>query len=331
MDEIAKLNIPQTSLNMRRYWDIRAWWKLYRFAKNLRIDLIRTYGLKADIIGRVVGKWLGIPVNITSVRNTDPWRKWYHVWLDRSTSWIPDLYLSNSEAGRQAVHRRERIPLSKILTIPNGIDVERFHPERVDVERVRSLRERFGITSSSRIIGTVANLCRVKEHKTIVDALPLIQTRVPSAKCLFVGVDLANGEVQRYVKERHCEQEVIFAGFQRDIPEWLALMDVFVLPSLWEGLPNAMLEAMAMRRPVIATPAGGVPEILAQDDTGLLIPPREPAALADAVISLLESPEKAARIADAGCQLIRTRYSIQTMVAQTEQLYERLILAKRAR
>lgn len=330
IEEIGNLGIPQASLNMRGYWDIRAWWKLYLFIKDQQIDLMRTYGLKADIIGRIVGKLAGIPINITSVRSTDPWRKWHHVWLDRSTSNLVDLYLSNSEAGRLAVHQRERIPLSKIITIPNGIDIERFDPTKINAGRVHSLREQFGLSSSTPVIGMVANLCQMKEHKTIIDALPRIQARFPRVKCLFVGADYLQGEIQRYVKEQHSEASVIFAGFQRDIPECLALLDIFLLPSLWEGLPTAMLEAMAIKRPVIATPVGGIPEILTDGETGLLIPTQHPDALANAVISLLESPDKAAALAEAGCHLIRTRCSIQTMAAQTEQLYERLILAKRA-
>lgn len=331
IEEVAKLGLPQTSLNMRGYWDIRAWWRFYRFIKNQQIDLMRTYGLKADIIGRIVGKFAGIPVNITSVRSTDPWRKWHHVGLDRGTSHLTDLYLSNSEAGRMAVHQREQIPLSKIITIPNGIDIERFDLAQIDTERVRSLREQFGLSPSTPVIGMVANLCQMKEHKTIVDALPRIQARFPQIKCLFIGTDYLRGEIQRHVKEQRCEASVIFAGFQRDIPECLALLDIFLLPSLWEGLPTAMLEAMAMKRPVIATPVGGIPEVLTHGETGLLIPTQHPNALADAVISLLKSPERAAALAEAGCHLIRTRYSIQTMVAHTEQLYERLILAKRAK
>ncbi|GAK51907.1 putative Glycosyl transferase, group 1 [Candidatus Moduliflexus flocculans] len=331
MDEIAKLqpHIPQTSFNMRGYWDIRAWWKLYHFAKDKRLDLMHTNGLKADIIGRCVGRLLGVPVNIASIHSTDPWRKWYHVWLDRYTSWMTDMYLANSEAGRLAMRRRERISLPKMMTISNGIDFERFDPDHIDGQRIQALREEFGILSTTKVLGMVANLCHMKEHKTLIDALPRIHARFPNAICVFVGIDRMHGEIQRYVNERGCEQSVIFAGFQKDIPEWLALMDIFLLPSLWEGLPNAMLEAMAMRRPVIATPVGDVPEILTHGETGLLIPTHNPDALADAVILLLKSPEIAFKIAEAGQRLIREKYSIQTMVAQTEQLYERLILAKR--
>ncbi|MCP4398068.1 MAG: glycosyltransferase [bacterium] len=327
-EKVSQLGIENTSLNMRGYWDATAWWKLYRFAQSKRFDLIRTYGLKADIIGRIVGKILGIPVNITSVRSTDPWRKWYHVLLDSLTAPFTDLYLSNSEAGRLAVCRREKIPASKTFTIPNGIDLKKYDPQHVDEERVNALKAEWGIRSTTKVIGIVANLCKMKGHNILVDALPHIQDKFPEIKCLFVGTDFLAGEIQQYVRQRACEQTVIFTGFQEDIPEILALMDIFVLPSQWEGLPTALLEAMAMKTPVIASSVGGIPELVEHEKSGILIPPDRSDALAKATILLLGHPEISRKMATCAYQQVEKYFSIHSMVSQTEIVYEQLITKK---
>ncbi|MBD3306530.1 glycosyltransferase [candidate division KSB3 bacterium] len=325
-DEAGKLGIPQTSLQMRGYWDLRAWWRFYHFARGKEFDLMRTYGLKADIIGRIVGKLLGIPVHITSVRSTDPWRRWYHVLLDVLTAGLTDLYLSNSEAGRLAVHQREKIPLSKIAVIPNGVDLVKFAPR--PSENASLQKTALGIPPNAPVIGSVANLCPMKGHTTIVDALPLIQDEFPEVRCLFVGMDFLQGAIQRYVRERQLEEAVMFTGFRTDIPRILSLFDVFLLPSLWEGLPNAMLEAMAMKLPVVASAVGDIPNVIEHQRTGFLIPPQNPHALAETVLGVLRHPEAASKIGHAGHDLIRRQFSLESVVTQTERLYDQLIERK---
>lgn len=331
-EEASQLGIENISLNMRGYGDLSAWWKFYRYAKDRRFDLIRTYGLKADIIGRLVGAALGIPVNITSVRSTDPWRKWYHVGLDSWTSGLTALYLSNSEAGRLAIHRRERIPLDKIVTIHNGLDLTPYRSASANAPAIQAqYRQVFGIAPTTRVLGIVANLGAMKGHTTLVDALPQILAQFPDVKCLFVGRDDVNGAIHRYVREKHLEQTVILTGLRSDIPELLTLFDIFLLPSLWEGFPTALLEAMAMKKPVVSTAVGGTPELIDSENTGVLIPPRDPEALADAVIGLLSHPDRARMMGEAAQARVQQDFSIQTMVTETEALYARLLLTARTR
>ncbi len=325
-EEASKSGIENTSLNMRGYWDLAAWWKLYCFAKNKRIDLIRTYGLKAHIIGRIVGKWLNIPVNITSVRNTDPWRKWYHTLLDRLTSGWTDLYISNSEAGRVATHRRERIPLSKIITIPNGIDLSDYEPYNTNAHQINvEYRQQFDIAPHAPILGTIANLREQKGHKTIVDAFLLIQEKISDVKCLFVGDDLLGGEIHRYIQDRQLEHAFILTGLRQDIPQLLTMFDAFILPSLWEGIPRAILEAMAMKKPVVTTAVGGIPEVVEPGRTGVFIPPNDPQILADTLVSLLNDPKRLSDMGQAGYERIQQFFSLDAVVASTENVYDCLM------
>jgi glycosyltransferase involved in cell wall biosynthesis len=330
-DEAAKLQIENLSLNMRGYWDVSAWWKLYRYARRKRFDLICTYGLKGHLIGRIVGRLAGIPANITSVQSTDPWRKWYHALLDYLTSGLTDLYLSNSEAGRQATHRRERIPWSKIVTIPNGVELSRCTPRTwQQPEAAAAYRRELGLTPTDRIVGIVASLRRMKGHATLVDALPRILQDAPDVKCLFVGGAFVKepayeAELREYVRARGLAEHVIFTGFRQDVPELVSLFDVFVLPSLWEGLPSSILEAMALKKPVVATPVGGIPELVEPRVTGLLIPPNDPTALAEAVLTVLNDPARAAQMGQAGYDRIRTHFTLASVVTRTEAVYDHLL------
>jgi glycosyltransferase involved in cell wall biosynthesis len=330
-EKLTEMNVVNTCLNMRGYWDLTAWWKLYAFAKGKQIDLIRTYGLKAHLIGRIVGKILGIPVNITSVRSTDPWRKWYHVLLDFLTSGLTDLYIANSEAGRKITHQRERIPLSKIVTIPNGIDMTKYLFQASDGHKLAAAyKQRFGIAREDRVIGIVANFRKMKGHQTIVDALSRIQAEILNIKCLFVGDEFVNEksykqELYKYVQETQLEHTIIFTGTQEDIPGILSVFDLFLLPSLWEGFPTSILEAMAMKKPVIASAVGGIPEIIVPDKTGILIPPQNPDALADAILFLLNNPDIASKMGEAGYERVRRCFTLESVVAQTETIYDQLM------
>ena len=331
-EEAARLQLDTVSFGMRGYWDLAAWWKFYRFAKGKQFDLVRTYGLKGHIVGRIVGKlFLKIPVNITTIHSTDPWRTWYHALLDRLTAPLVDLHISNSEAGRLAAHRRERVPLEKIITIPNGVNFADYAPYLAERQAFSAkCRAEFGIPADAPVIGIVANLRKMKGHVTIVDALPQMLARAPHLKCLFIGEDLMGGEIQRYIHARGLEQAIILTGDRRDVPALLAALDVFLLPSLWEGLPTSIVEAMAMQTPVVASSVGGIPELVEHGVTGYLIPPQHPAALAEAVTHLLAHPELARQFGRAGYDRARRDFSMDAVVAKTEAAYDRL-LAQRGR
>ena len=138
------------------------------------------------------------------------------------------------------------------------------------------------------------------------------------------------GEIQRYIHARRLEEAIILTGDRRDVPALLAALDVFLLPSLWEGLPTSIVEAMAMQTPVVASSVGGIPELVEHGVTGYLIPPQNPAALADAVTHLLAHPDLARQFGRAGYDRARRDFSMDAVVAKTEAAYDRL-LAQRGR
>ena len=270
-------------------------------------------------------------MNISSIRNVDPWRTWFHARLDELTSGLTDLYISNSEAGRQATHRREHIPLPKIITIPNGIDVTAFRKtaEFSGPDKLREYKHALGMSDSDRVIGIVANLRPQKGHDKIIAALPAILAEFPHTKCLFIGRnDFPDNNIHQLVQKKQLEQTIIFTGIRKDIARLLSICELFMLPSLWEGFPTVVIEAMAMGLPIIATPVGDIPDIVVPQQTGILISPKNPNVLVETVLELLKNPEKAQKMGQAGYERVRQHFSIEAMVRQTEEVYDRLLEQK---
>jgi len=194
------------------------------------------------------------------------------------------------------------------------------------------LRERFGIAADDPVIGIVAHILPHKGYDDLVEALALVARQVPAVRCLVIGEaprrrylrDLLDLAKRRAVRER-----LIVVGPQEDVPRFLASMDLFVLPSHTEGLPLTVLEAMAAGKPVVGTTVGGIPEAVRHGETGLLVPPREPGRLAEAVIAVLKDPVLAASMGDAGRARTQEVFSLANESQQTCAVYNKIMGARR--
>lgn len=210
----------------------------------------------------------------------------------------------------------------KYVTIHNGIDPDRFTAGR------RLTGSELGLQEKLPVIGTV---CRLSEPEKGLTVLLQAMARLaepsgsPGCQLIIVGEGPSSKRLRDLGEELGVAPWVRFVGARRDVADLLPLTDVFVLPSLSEGFGIAIVEAMAAGRPVVATAVGGIPEIVLQGETGLLVPPGDPGALAGAVRQLLEQPDRAAAMGAKGRQRARERFSIATVVRRHEDLYETLI------
>jgi glycosyltransferase involved in cell wall biosynthesis len=189
----------------------------------------------------------------------------------------------------------------------------------VAVPAARGARHRW----ESAVVGEVARLCAVKGQRELIEAL----AHVPDARVVLVGSDLERGGAYERELERHAERlgvrdRVIFAGRRSDAVDVIGALDVLALPSWTEGLPLVVLEAMARRRAVVATPVGGTPELVVDGETGLLVPPRDPHALADALRRLLADADLRRRLGDAGYARVRDHFSADTMTRRILAIYD---------
>jgi len=263
---------------------------LWRLLRSNRYDILHLYGLKANFLGRILGRLSGYKRIVGGLRSESPSdiKKCWTLWLDRLTFGLSLGYVSNSQAAIDflSAHGYAR---RKFWLIHNGIDIQPFYG-RSEVEK-EAIKRKYGLLPGKLIITCVANLRLPKGHKYLIQALHELKDEDADFLALLIGDGPLRGELEELVRELDLEEQICFLGSKdrEEIPRILAVTDIFVLPSLWEGLPTAIIEAMAAGCPVVATAVGGTSEVVADGETGLLVPPRDPDALAKGMKLLLQS------------------------------------------
>jgi len=323
-DEIRGLGIPVIDLGMTAKWRLDAFWRLYRLLRRERPTILHTWMFHANVPGRVLGRLAGVPIIIT-------WRHSINIggalreFINRWTAQLDDRIVATCELVRQVEIERARVSSDKVITIYNGIDVQGYSASPLAAARVR---QTFNVPADALLMGTVGRLHRAKGLADLLAALAQVRERIPTVRLLLVGDGELRGELEAQTQSLGLSSVVTFAGIRADVPEILAALDIFVLPSLWEGMPLVLLEAMAASLPVVVTAVGGTPEVVVDGVTGLLVPPRDPAALAQAIIRLLRDPDLRRRMGRAGRRQIEQHFAIGETVRQVEALYEALLREK---
>lgn len=291
--------------------------RLTRWLRRHRIDVVHLYGLSANVIGRMAAHLAGVPAVIAAVRNTDDWRTWRHVTLDRATAVWVDRWISNSDAGRDRTIAREGVLPDGIVTVRNGVDVAHF-AGRDHTARAR-LRDRLGGSPAATVALCVANARLHKGHYDLLAAMTLLADL--NLDLWIIGEDHTRGDLGRTIASRGLGARVRLFGFQDDVVPYYSAADLLVHASWWEGTPNVVLEAMAMGLPVVATAVGDVPLIVEDGVTGVLAPPRAPAQLAGVLRRLVGHPDLAASMGRAGRRRAETEFSLARMVERIEATY----------
>jgi glycosyltransferase involved in cell wall biosynthesis len=243
-------------------------------------------------------------------------------WPTRRLYQSPDAIITTGQAIKDLIVERVRVPAAKIFSIPTGVPLDRFYP-RPTGNRAGYLPE---WPQADCIIGSVAVLRSWKGHLYLVEALAKVLQAGEKASLVLVGEGPYRVVIQAKVAELNLGDFIYFAGYQDNVPEWLALMDLVVLASYAnEGVPQSLLQAMAMARPVIGTNCGGIPEIVITGSNGLLVPPKDSEALAQALLSLIRDPAARDNFGSHGLALVREHYSLEQMAFATENVYAGII------
>lgn len=306
-----------------------------KFAGDLRqhrIQILHTYSFYPNVFAIPAARLAGVPVIVASIRDTG------ELWtpLQRRAQKImcrlANRIVVNAEAIKQQLIA-EGYPQEQITVIPNGIVCSRFQRNG----RGAALRQELGLPLHVPLVAVLSRLTRTKGLEYFLEAAAIVAARVPAARFLIVG-DVPKGsgdayrqELERYAFRLGLRQQVVFTGFRLDVPELLTEVSVSVLPSLSEGLSNVLLESMAAGAPVVATQVGGNSEAVKDGVTGLLVPPRDPAGLAEAICRFLENPRLASRFGQAGRQRVIEHFSLERMVQETDCLYQKLLNGSRLR
>jgi glycosyltransferase involved in cell wall biosynthesis len=217
---------------------------------------------------------------------------------------------------------RRGLSAKKLVVIDNGIDLTRFSQQKLN----GSLKRTFHFDQQATVVGTVGRLSAEKGHICLLEAARTVIDSFPEVRFLLVGDGPLRSELEEKVAQFNLTGKIVFAGRRKDIPDLLSILDIFVLPSSKEGLPMALLEAMAAHLPVVATPVGAISKVITHGDTGLLVQPANPNELADAILTLLENRQLADTIATNAQRKVHAAFSAKTMTSNYLDLYKRLLL-----
>jgi glycosyltransferase involved in cell wall biosynthesis len=291
---------------------------VYMLLKDFRVDLLQTHLIDADLIGCFASRLAGIPHYVTIHSYPFPDSK-RHCIRYKMMSLFNTRFICVSDTVKRYLISNAGIAPEKISVVYNGIDLGRFSIAGNEEQRSR-LRKSLGVRPGAKVVGNVSRLIKDKGHRHLLLAAPDILNAHPDTQFLIVGDGELRASLEELAVELGVAGHVIFAGARTDIPELLDLMDIFVFPTFTEAFGICVLEAMAMGRPIVATDDAAIPELIQDGEEGVLIPPGDPARIAQSVVSLMDKPAWAARLSNAAREKVRL-FSVEKMLARMEDLY----------
>lgn len=317
--------------------DLHVFWQLYRLMRRERFTIVHTHTAKPDLYGQMAARLAGVPIVMSTLHgfyfheHMPAKQRRFYVTLAKVGALCSDVILSQNPedivtAEREGICRPEKIKL-----LGNGIDVVRFNRKGVSEEAVAQKRLALGLPAEGPVVGFVGRLVKEKGLLELMEAARLVTAQMPSARFLLVGMvdkEKADAITPATAAAYGLGDHVVFAGHQEEMPEFYALMDLFVLPSHREGFPRSAMEAAAMGLPAVVTNIRGCRTVVEHGRNGLLVPLGDARALADAILYLLNRPEEARRLGQAGCQMAQEQFDERLVFEKVKAEYARLLAAK---
>ncbi|HUF49005.1 MAG TPA: glycosyltransferase [Vicinamibacterales bacterium] len=300
-------------------FDVEAGWHLARLIGDVKPDVVHAHdamGVALSAMALQMRHEVTPAPSLVDSRRTD-------LHLDRRafarfTHSRVDAYLAASEV----IHRLlldDGVPADRVTTVHDGVNVR-----AIDHVQATDIHAEFWLPHGAPVVGNAATLVRHKGHRYLVAAAALVVPKVPDARFLIIGDGDQRPALDKQIADLGLERHVVLAGHRADALALVKALDIFVSSSITESLGSAVLEAMACRRPVVGTRAGGIKDAIVDGETGLLVPPQDEQALASAIVSLLGDAGLRARLAEAGRQRVETTFSVERQVARTLEVYRRL-------
>jgi glycosyltransferase involved in cell wall biosynthesis len=303
--------------------DALAFYELFKLCRTEKFDIVHTHTSKGGLLGRIAARLAGVPIVIHTVHGfsfnelTPRLATSFFVFLERIASRFCDVMISVTDQHRAMAIEKKMARPDKIITIHNGIDLGQFE----GLPDAASIRRELGLERDATLIGTVGRLSSQKGQMYLLEAMPHVVREYPQARLVLVGDGPEEAEFKDLAVTLGVADHCRFMGFRRDVPKFLACLDIFVQPSPREGLSITLLEAMAAGRPVIATNITGNREVVEDGVNGVLCQPMDSMALANALIDLLENPEKARLLGARAREQVEQEFEEQMMLNQTIALY----------
>jgi glycosyltransferase involved in cell wall biosynthesis len=319
-DTLDELGIDVTYLGRSKF-DPATARALLKEIDRRRADVLHLHGYGATTFGRIVAAWRHLPAVLHEHANlTDT--PWFQKVADRLLAPHTDIALAVSRSTADFVVHARLVPAGRTKVVYLGVPLEEFSRPRTATEVERD-RAALGIAPATFAVGTVTRLMPSKGNEYLVDAARLVADRVPGARFYIVGEGELQAELEARARALALGDRLTFLGFQRDVAAVLSALDLIVFPSLWEGTPLTAFEALAMGKPIVATDADGLKDVLTDGVDALMVPRRDPAALADAIVQLAADEGLRTRLA-ARARETGAAYDIDLFVRKMERLYRLL-------
>jgi L-malate glycosyltransferase len=300
-------------------------YRLYRVLRDLRPHIVQTHNWGTLLEGVVAAKLAGVPIVVHAEHGTIQ-GGWGRLVIQRFLWRAVHKVLCVSQAHRQRLAETVQFPYDRLTLILNGVDVQAFTPRPADKDTIRA---EMGLELDPIYIGTVGNLRPVKNQVLLLQAAQQVCARYHNVRVVIIGEGPLRGQLVRTAEALGIQKQVCWLGARADIPELLNALDIFVLPSLSEGLPMSVLEAMACGLPVVATDVGGIPEVVVHGHTGLLVSSQDVQQLTAALETLVQQPCMRLTLGRQGRERVVEHFSLQRMVHDYQLLYESLMCGQR--
>lgn len=327
-DAGVEVEVVQMVREIDRREDLRAYRELKSYFAAHPVDLIHTHSSKAGMLGRLAA-WRSrnpaaraySPHAFSFQMDVSAWRRRLYVTLERAAGRITDLLICTCESERRLAVQHRIVPPGRAAVVRTGVELRRFHP-RADGRRAR---EQLQLPERHRIVGAVGSLVEQKGHRHLIEAAPLVLQRRPHTTFLICGAGSLEGELRAQAAALGLGRRLRFLGHRDDIERVLSVLDLCVMPSLWEGMPYALIEAMAAGVPVIGTQITGIVDVIEPQRTGWLTPPADSSSLAETIVRALDHEGQSAAMAQAAREMVTRGYSREHMLEALQACYERLV------
>lgn len=322
--DLRAAGVPITFINKRFKADPWALRRLTRFIKEGGFDVVQTWLFAANSYGRVAASRAGVPVIVANEMAVDLWKGRIERAVDRKLATTADRLVGNSRAVVD-FYRTLGVPEDRLEMIHSGIVIDgpEIEPDRAGV------RAELGFPADAPLILFAGRMAAQKRVGDLLRALDLVQIVEPSMRAALVGEGPLRARLEETARNYDLTERTRFLGHRDDVPRLMAAADIVVLPSEYEGLPNVLMEAMTLGKPVVATAAPGTTELVVDGETGVLVPIGDVPALARAARDLIRDPARARELGEAGRRRVAAEFRADAMIGRFAELYERLFAEKR--
>lgn len=310
-------NFSSQYVSMKGTLDIGAVIKIFKIIKREKVDIVHTHSSIDSWVASFAAKIAGVKI-VRSRHVSIPVKNFF----PRNLVYrFPDKIITSGDTIADIIKDLNCVKSGKIISIPTGVDIKRFSPD-ISGDRIK---KEFNIDDSQPVIGKIAVIRSWKGHNYFIDAAEIILKEFPTALFLIVGSGVGYEEIKERVHLKGLKKNIIMTGFRDDVPEIMAALDIFVLASFaGEGIAQVIPQGFAMKRCLVATDAGGIPDIVKDGVNGILVPPRDSVALANAIKSLIRDPDRRQGLAEAGYKYAMQYFSEDDMIQKTIKVYEGL-------